>query len=62
MRIVRPLKPLTDDEKRRAWEPDVPAVRAAVRDRLQEGRGAVGVADQTLPAAAAAVDRFDEQQ
>jgi hypothetical protein len=61
MRIVRSLKPLTKQEKQRAWEPDVPALRDAVGDRLQEGRGAVGVADQTLPAAAAAVERFNEE-
>jgi len=59
MRIIRPFEPLTVEEKRRVWEPDVEGVRADVRDRLKEGRGALSVADPTLPAAAEAAEKID---
>lgn len=51
MRVIRPLKPLTADEKKRVWEADVDDVREDVQERLREGRGAIGVADESLPAA-----------
>ena len=60
MRIVRPLTPLTDDEKRRVWEADVDDVRQDVRDRLREGRGVLGIADQSLPAAVKAAEKLGE--
>lgn len=61
MRIIRPLEPLTVEEKARVWEADVESIRRDVRDRLQEGRGAAGVADEQLPAAAQAAERIDAQ-
>ena len=60
MRIMRPLKPLSADEKKRVWEADVDDLRQDVRDRLREGRGALGVADETLPAALKAAEELDK--
>jgi hypothetical protein len=60
MRIVRPLKPMTADEKQRVWEANVEALRSDVRSRLKEGRGALGVADPTLPAAVKAAEKLSK--
>ena len=60
MRIMRPLKPMTADEKKRVWEADVDDMRQDVRDRLREGRGALGVADKTLPAAVEAAEKLNK--
>jgi hypothetical protein len=60
MRILRPLEPLTANEKKRVWEVDVEDLRQDVRDRLREGRGALGVADEELPAAVEAADELGE--
>jgi sulfatase modifying factor 1 len=57
LRVLRPLKPLTADEKKKVWEADVNDVRQDVKDRLREGRGALGVADPTLPAAVEAAEK-----
>jgi formylglycine-generating enzyme required for sulfatase activity len=62
MRIVRPLKPLSADEKKKVWEADVDDVRQDVRDRLREGRGALGVADESLPAAVEAAEKLNQNQ
>jgi hypothetical protein len=60
MRIVRPLAPLTADEKKRVWEADIDDVQQDVKDRLREGRGAIGVADQSLPAAVEAAEKMSK--
>ena len=60
MRIVRPLKPMSADDKKRVWDPDVDEIRQDVRDRLREGRGALGVADEQLPAAVEAAEKLGE--
>jgi formylglycine-generating enzyme required for sulfatase activity len=60
MRIMRPLKSMTADEKKRVWEADVDDMRQDVRDRLREGRGALGVADKTLPAAVEAAEKLNK--
>jgi formylglycine-generating enzyme required for sulfatase activity len=60
MRIVRPLAPLTDEEKKRVWEADIEDVAQDVKDRLREGRGAIGVADQSLPAAVEAAEKMNK--
>jgi formylglycine-generating enzyme required for sulfatase activity len=62
MRIIRPLAAMTVEEKRRVWDADVEAVREDVQDRLQEGRGAIGVPTPTLPAAADAVDKLNAEE
>lgn len=61
MRIVRPLAPMSTDEKQRAWEPDVDPLRRDVTARLREGRGALGNADLDLPAAVQAAEKIDSQ-
>lgn len=58
MRVMRPLKPLSAEEKKRVWEPDHDDIRQDVQDRLREGRGALGVADPTLPDAIQAADEL----
>jgi formylglycine-generating enzyme required for sulfatase activity len=59
MRVIRPLQPLTAEEKKLAWEPDVEDIREDVRTRLEEGRGALGKADKTLPDAAKAAQELE---
>jgi formylglycine-generating enzyme required for sulfatase activity len=59
MRIIRPLEPLSLEEKSRVWEPDIKEVREDVRDRLKEGRGVLGKVNASLPAAAAAAEKID---
>jgi hypothetical protein len=61
MRIIRPLKPISDEEKKRVWEVDVEDLRQDVQNRLQEGRGALGTADTTLPAALKAAEVLDKE-
>jgi sulfatase modifying factor 1 len=60
MRLVRPLAPMSAEDEKRAWEADVPAIRRDVKIRLDEGRGALGVADETLPAAIQAANKLSE--
>jgi formylglycine-generating enzyme len=60
MRIMRPLKPLSAEEKTRVWEADVEDIRQDVKDRLREGRGALGVADEKLPAAVEAAEKLNK--
>jgi formylglycine-generating enzyme required for sulfatase activity len=59
MRIVRPLKAMSAEEKARAWEADVEDIRQDVSDRLREGRAAMGMADESLPAAIEAAESLD---
>jgi sulfatase modifying factor 1 len=61
MRIIRPLEPLNDEDKRRAWDADEENLIQDVRDRLVEGRGVLGRAKPTLPAAAVAVEKLDTE-
>lgn len=61
MRIVRPLEPLTAEDKKRAWDADEESLEQDVRDRLKEGRGILGRANQTLPAAAVAAEKLDTE-
>jgi hypothetical protein len=37
-------------------------MRQDVKDRLREGRGALGVADKTLPAAVEAAEKLNKNQ
>jgi formylglycine-generating enzyme required for sulfatase activity len=61
MRIIRPLKPLSAEEKARVWEADCDDIRQDVVDRLREGRAAVGIADKALPAAVDAAEKLDSE-
>jgi formylglycine-generating enzyme required for sulfatase activity len=54
MRVVRPLVPPDLAARRRWGDADIESIRADTADRLQQGRGARGLADPELPAAAAA--------
>jgi formylglycine-generating enzyme len=59
MRIIRPLKAMTPDDKKRVWEADVDDIRQDLQDRLREGRGAMGMANETLPKAIEAAETLD---
>jgi formylglycine-generating enzyme required for sulfatase activity len=61
MRIVRPLAPMADEEKDRAWEADVERLRRDLSTRLQEGRAALGVSDPTLPDAVEAAESLGDE-
>ena len=54
MRIVRPFAPPDLATRRRWGDADIESIRADTADRLQQGRGARGLVDPDLPAAAAA--------
>lgn len=59
IRVIRPLKPLSDAEKKRVWEADVDDLRQDVEDRLREGRGAMGKAGRELPDAVKAAQELE---
>ena len=50
-RIVRPLATMDKSLKQKVWEADSKRIRQDVADRLDEGRGTQGGADQRLPKA-----------
>ncbi|WP_145367068.1 formylglycine-generating enzyme family protein [Maioricimonas rarisocia] len=50
-RLVRPLKEMPREEIARFWEIDSEDVQYDVDVRLQEGRGVLGIVDETLPQA-----------
>jgi len=60
MRLVRPLEPMSDEDKERVWEADAEDLRADVKSRLEEGRGALGVADPSLPEAVKAAEKMGD--
>jgi formylglycine-generating enzyme len=60
MRLVRPLKGLSDEDKPKVWEVDNDDLRTDVKARLKEGRGALGNADDDLPEAIKAAKKLDE--
>jgi len=62
MRIVRGLAPLSAEDQARVWDADAKFLRADVQDRLEEGRGVLGIADQSLPAAVKAAEKLSEEK
>jgi hypothetical protein len=53
MRVVRPLAvPADVAVRRRWWDADEESIRLDAADRLLQGRGARGLVDPRLPAAA----------
>ena len=60
MRVVRPLADMPPEEEQKVWEADVEELRTDVEARLKEGRGALGTADEGLPAAIEAAKRLEE--
>ena len=50
MRVVRPLAEPDPAARRRWWDADTESIKADAADRLQQGRGARGLVDSTLPA------------
>ncbi len=61
IRLVRPLAPMTSETKRRAWELDAEDTRRDVAARVKEGRGVLGKADASLPAAVEAAKKLGEE-
>ena len=64
MRFVRPLEAAVDDEEQaaRLGGRRRRRCRRDVKARLKEGRGALGIADQTLPAAVEAAEKLTRRQ
>ncbi len=50
-RIIRPLNPMNDKEKRFAWECHTKEEADAVQDQLEQGNGVIGIVNPKLPAA-----------
>jgi len=50
MRVVRPLLEPDVAGRRRWWEADTESIKADATDRVQQGRGALGIVDPQLPA------------
>jgi sulfatase modifying factor 1 len=48
-RLVRSMKSLSADEMKKFWEVDHEDIQLDVEIRLEEGRGAIGITDKTLP-------------
>ena len=48
--MVRPLTEPDPAARRRWWDADTESIKADTADRLQQGRGARGLVDSTLPA------------
>ena len=50
MRLVRPVDiPSTTEEKSQWWKADIESIEFDVNDRVSQGRGARGIADESLP-------------
>jgi formylglycine-generating enzyme required for sulfatase activity len=60
MRVVRPVAAMSEEDQARAWDADVDRIRRDVKTRLNEGRGALGKPDATLPAAVEAAAKLSE--
>ena len=54
LRVVRPLQPMTEAQSRKFWEPLDEETQQDVRDRVNEGRGAIGIVSRQLMEAIAA--------
>ena len=50
-RLLRPLKAVAREEMETYWKIDAEYIQDDVSDRLNEGRGVLGIADKDLPAA-----------
>jgi formylglycine-generating enzyme len=50
-RLVRPLERIPDELLAKVWEADVEDIREDVNNRLEEGRGVLGLVDPSLPQA-----------
>ena len=50
MRVARPLAEPEISVRRRWWDADIDSIKADTSDRVQQGRGALGIVDPELPA------------
>lgn len=57
MRVMRPLAAPAKGERARYWDADVDSIKSAVEIRVSQGRGALGVVDEGLPADLKATQR-----
>jgi formylglycine-generating enzyme required for sulfatase activity len=48
-RILRPLTPAPQAERAKYWDADVESISDDTKERIDEGRGAIGVVDAKLP-------------
>jgi formylglycine-generating enzyme required for sulfatase activity len=56
-RLLRPAEPMARDAIEEFWKIDCDDIRYDVEDRLNEGRGVLGIADKDLPAAIQALQK-----
>ena len=56
-RLLRPVEPMARDAIEEFWKIDCDDIRYDVEDRLNEGRGVLGIADKDLPAAIQALQK-----
>jgi sulfatase modifying factor 1 len=57
-RVIRPLnEDISRTEKEKFWKPDAEDIVEGIENRLQEGRGVLGLVDKDLPAA---IKKLDE--
>lgn len=54
-RLLRPLEPMSREAIEEFWKIDCDDIRYDVEDRLNEGRGVLGIVDKDLPAAVKAL-------
>ena len=62
LRLMRPLKPMTPEQRREFWEPNDLETRYDVADRVSEGRGAIGRVSRDLMKAIEAVRSAKERE
>jgi hypothetical protein len=60
MRLARSLEPLSAEDQRRVWEAGAEDLKSNVASRLEEGRGAMGVADPSLVKAIEAAETLSD--
>ena len=60
--LMRPLKPMTSEQRKEFRDPNDEETRYDVRERLNEGRGAIGQVSPELMKAIAADRRAKEQR
>jgi formylglycine-generating enzyme required for sulfatase activity len=61
-RLLRPLKPLTDEQKKKFWEAHADELVQDVQGRLEEGRGVKDNVNHRLPETVEQLKAFSEKQ
>ena len=59
MRLVRSLRALDPEMRRRVWDADTERLQEDVNYRLHGGRGVLGIADDQLPEAMQLLEKLE---